>query len=141
MNSPMRLNEEENGVRILTEDIVNQEYITTPYKKKKRKRKPKKADHPHVWEECVYGLSFAGNFELSVGTYCPICGKVGMPTYYTKWKDHFKTDRGACYSERSKEALKEFDPKTRTLPYFDIDLFVTKFVDLEGKKNDQEQGT
>ena len=119
---------------------LNEEYITTPYRKKKKKHRPKKSDHPHQWDDCVYGISFCGNFELSVGTYCPICGKVGVPTYYTKWKEQVKTGHG-MYSEWTKEAEKEFNPKTRTLPYFDIDLFVTKFVDLEGKKDDQEQGT
>lgn len=111
----------------------DEEYITTPYKKKKRKRKPRKADHPHQWAECVYGISFAGNFELSIGTYCPICGKVGVPTYYTKWKDHFRTEHGV-YSEWSEEAEKEFNPSTRTLPYFEIDLFVTKSLDLENNQ-------
>ena len=125
----------------LSEITLEEEYITTPYKKKRRRRKPKKADHAHEWDECVYGLSFAGNFELSIGTYCPICGKIGIPTYYTKWKNHLKSDGGDVYSEWSEEAEREFDPNTRTLPYFDIDLFVTKFVELEDNNNDKEQET
>ena len=125
----------------LSETTLEEEYITTPYKKKRRRRKPKKADHVHEWDECVYGLSFAGNFELSIGTYCPICGKIGIPTYYTKWQNHFKSESGGVYSEWTEEAEREFDPNTRTLPYFDIDLFVTKFVELGDNNNDQEQET
>ena len=126
---------------ILCEVAIDEEYITTPYKKKKRKKRVKKADHPHQWDDCVYGLAFAGNFELSIGTYFPICGKVGVPTFYTKWKQNTSENPKLIRSEWKPEALREFDEKTRTLPYFNIELFTTKYLDLEGKSNENNSRT
>ena len=113
-------------------------FVTTPYKKKRRKRPPPKADHKHEWADCVYGMNFAGNFELSIGTYCPVCGKIGTPTAYSRWKYNDCREPHNIHWVWKDEALREFNQKTRTLPYFEIDLFVTKFVKLDGDSDATE---
>lgn len=101
------------------------------YKKKSKKAGRKRADHKHVYENCVFGwlrlhyeaergIFYGPDIEYSVGTYCPVCGKIGDRNDIS-WTDVSRRDRhGFCgYSrEWSDAALWEFDEATRTLPYF-----------------------
>ena len=101
------------------------------YKKKSQKTGRKRADHKHVYENCVFGwpklhyeaergLLYGPDIEYSVGTYCPVCGKIG-DSKDISWTDVSRRDRrGFCgYSrEWSDAALREFDEATRTLPFF-----------------------
>ena len=120
------------------------------YKKKSKKTGRKRADHKHVYENCVFGwpklhyeaergLLYGPDIEYSVGTYCPVCGKIG-DIRNISWTDVSKRDgRGFLgYSrEWSGAALREFDEQTRTLPYFFLseDLFFPKDIpDYKGSK-------
>lgn len=99
------------------------------------KKPPKKANHKHEWADCVYNTDSIGyskekgfykTKEMSVGTYCPICGKIGVIT-----NPKYMVDRAMppyTRFEWAEKAIKEFDPKTRTLPFFEIDQFKDKFV-------------
>lgn len=100
------------------------------YKKKAKKKSAAKADHKHRFEPCVFQLdeayfSRAYGFKVipggrnSIGTYCPICGKVGNvfahdPRYYT--------GRYPAYPLRdddlTEEGRRQMDPLTRTIPCF-----------------------
>ena len=68
------------------DDIYKDEELL--YKPTRKKKKPKKANHKHVYENCVFDIVFeygvldpAHGFRdkicPSIGTYCPICGKIG----------------------------------------------------------------
>lgn len=104
------------------------------YKKKSHKQHEKKSNHPHVWSNCVYEFDtpdyskalttgMKTKRELSIGTYCSICGKIGT-TMDLSWREdvdlkswiHSKVI-GRDWSDTAKQ---EFDPKTRTLPCFYI---------------------
>ena len=107
------------------------------YRKKSQKKPPKKADHKHEWANCVYetdtfGYSKEKGFykttELTVGKYCPICGKIGAVIDQDYRINTSEFPKFYCL-EWSEKALKEFDPKTRTLPFFRIDQFKDKFVE------------
>lgn len=106
------------------------------YKKKSQKKPPKKANHKHEWADCVYetdtiGYSREKGFykttELNIGTYCPVCGKIGS-LYNQAYRENTSTVPRFYHMKWSKKALKEFDPKTRTLPFFRINQFKDKFV-------------
>lgn len=108
------------------------------YRKKSQKKPPKKANHKHEWSNCVYETDsmnysiekgFFRTTELTIGKYCPICGKIGEISdrnyrINTSQYSHF------FHYEWSKEAIREFDPATRTLPFFRIDQFKDKFVEM-----------
>ena len=120
------------------------------YKKKARKTGRKRADHRHVYENCVFGwpklhyeaergLLYGPDIEYSVGTYCPICGKIG-DTKDISWTDVSRRDERGFrgYSrEWSDAALREFDEETRSLPYFFLDennYFAKDIPDYKGSK-------
>lgn len=96
--------------------------------RKKRSRTVKKSNHKHQYENCVFGynnlrLDKAHGFvwddkEFSVGTYCPICGKIGS-TIDSEWTTGLYWRSKQEYWKP--EALREFDEKTRSLPYFWLD--------------------
>ena len=52
------------------------------YRKKRKKKQPKKADHKHEYVDCVFDFNpetiryIIGNKESSIGSYCPTCGKI-----------------------------------------------------------------
>lgn len=106
------------------------------YRKKAQKKSFKKANHKHEWTNCVYETDtikysrekgFEKDTEFTIGKYCPICGKIGATRDYDYLNNTSKYPKFVHY-EWSEKALKEFDPKTRTLPYFRIDQFKDKFV-------------
>ena len=108
------------------------------YRKKSQKKPPKKANHKHEWANCVYNTVTCGysrekgfykTTELSVGTYCPICGKIGNIADQ-KYRENICTIPKFYQMAWTKEAQKEFDPATRTLPFFKIDQFKDKFVEM-----------
>ena len=114
------------------------------HRKRAEKKSPTKADHKHEFVNCVYEipklrLDEAQGFvcdqvELSIGTYCPICGKIG--THFDhEWKEKGARPlwNGWLVGERwSAQAEAEFDTRTRTLPFFHVnDLFKQKYVELE----------
>lgn len=115
------------------------------YRKKSKKNGERKADHKHVYTWCVftfYGTHIERNrgfvpddyLSFDIGTYCPICGKIGTTsTSDPRW------DRRLNYTpskqrERERwtdEALKEFNAETRTLPIFHLtDRWWQKYVSL-----------
>ena len=60
------------------EDVVN-------YKHKKKKPRTPKSKHKHNYTNCVFEHTYMKSWglspKLSIGTYCPICGKIGI------WED------------------------------------------------------
>ena len=116
---------------------------TPRYRKRSHKKTPHKADHKHEFVNCVYGfpelrLDEAHGFvndgtRLSIGTYCPVCGKIGAhfdpawrePDEVPKW--HHWLVGGSKWSAKAEA---EFDERTRTLPFFRIhDMFKQKYVE------------
>lgn len=99
-----------------------------------KKPKTKKSKHKHIYEPCVFEVEnsygrldqahgFVTTTELKIGTCCPICGKVGSVCLMDdeRW---YQNPRGNLFTYRNvptEEALKEFDPETRTLPFYHLD--------------------
>lgn len=112
------------------------------YKKKSTKRPPKKANHKHIFEPCVFetkGIKFDiahgivdGPSEYRMGSYCKICGRVGPED--RKWWDMI--DNRFCRSKYTKEAELQLNPETRTLPAFRLDDHFQKFVSIERDRSE-----
>lgn len=106
------------------------------YRKKKHRPIPKKADHKHVFRPAVtlvnQGLLGLIKDEFYIRYYCPICGKLSLDSSDLE-KDGYRVNTAQkpyyCM-EWSDKALREFNPETRTLPYFEIADFFAKFVEL-----------
>ena len=121
--------------------------VVTPYKKKRRRRPPKKADHKHEFVDCVFEFNpetcryLIDRREFSIGSYCPTCGKVGSTApiggIHGKWKMNTAEPPYICPAWTD-AAEREFDPETRTLPYFMLNDWFQKFVDLEGSLQEVE---
>lgn len=80
---------------------------------------PKKTYHQHTYKDCVCNIPDVKNVGekfLTIWSYCPECGKLRQRPSEKSWMI-----RTSNTIEWSKEAEREFDPETRTLPYFDID--------------------
>lgn len=107
---------------------------TMRYKKKSSRRPPKKAKHKHVYENCVFCFDTMKRFDrargmiwgpaLSVGTYCPICGKIG-DVFDRQWYDGAAYQYPPAWNDRAQQ---EFDPATRTLPFFHLNSVWQKAV-------------
>lgn len=106
------------------------------YRKKSQKKPPKKANHKHEWANCVYETTtiaysrekgFYKTTELNIGTYCPMCGKIGVVDDCNFKVNTSPYSKFLTY-EWSEAAQKEFNPTTRTMPFFKIDQFKDKFV-------------
>lgn len=116
------------------------------YKKKSHKQHEKKSNHPHVWTNCVFEYDMPDysewkttgqktRRELSIGTYCSICGKIGT-TMDLSWTEvgklpHFRYFHNPVWTLN---AELQFDPKTRTLPHFYIGKLwkSSKYVPAKG---------
>lgn len=107
----------------------------------------------HKYGELVDGNRYVPSIKPTIGTYCDICGKIGdvlflnLPISKMKWKfdvnrwieeisceKELKNKKVCRYRERvfTKEALKELNPETRTLPTFEINNYLKqKFVVLD----------
>ena len=110
------------------------------YRKKSQRKPPKKSDHKHEYTYCVFHehikTMFGFTEEFRIGTYCPICGKIGGRGDLEKdgWLVNSASPPWVCHGWSDK-AKKEFIASTRTLPYFEIsDFFSQKFVDVDGKE-------
>lgn len=80
---------------------------------------PKKPYHQHTYKDCVCNIpdvKKVGEKFLTIWSYCPECGKLRQRPSEKSWMI-----RTSNTIEWSDEAEREFNPKTRTLPYFDID--------------------
>lgn len=115
------------------------------YKKKSNKRPPKKADHKHIFEPCVFqskGIKFDkahgivdGPDEYKMGSYCKICGKVGPGD--RKWWD--MVDNRFCLGKYTKDAELQLNPETRTLPTFRLNNYFQKFISI-GRMGSERDG-
>lgn len=115
---------------------------TPRYRKKSTAKAPKKSKHKHLVEPCVieYPLDWHrkahernGEKNISIGGYCPVCGKIGSLKDKSRWygKDTvFIGNYQLTETVATEEGEKELDPKTRTLPTFYIDDPFAKFVEL-----------
>jgi len=125
------------------------------YRKKSKKKGDPRSKHKHEYVECVYGghpmtLDEARGFvrgekvEYTIGTYCPACGKIGS-LHAKGWTvdESATVDNGRFHflkTEWSKEALRQFDPKTRTLPFFMLnDEFGQKYIEGYGGTDDVDR--
>ena len=105
------------------------------YRKRSNKKAPAKAKHKHEFANCVYVIAsvrldtahgFVPAQRLSIGTYCPMCGKIGT-TFDSTWR--VDSNRWSAFGVWADKAQKEFDESTRTLPVFRIDdVFKQKYV-------------
>lgn len=117
------------------------------HKKKSKKKPPPKAKHKHEYVNCVFEFNdkkfnkergFIEVPGISIGTYCPICGKIESTFDYKnkEWvidKREMLGNFTAFSWGWTDNAKREFDKNTRTLPCFWIeDKWFTKYVDLEG---------
>ena len=106
------------------------------YRKKAKKNTPKKSKHKHIYEPCVFEyhvdvLWSPHATNKSIGSYCRICGKIGSMINREKWIQECRTP-GGWFTVWTEKAEAEFDPRTRTIPYYFIDgLFIQKYVEIE----------
>ena len=114
-----------------------------PYKKKSTGNTPKKSKHKHLYEPCV--LSYPDDWWNKehirhrqrtpiIGTYCPVCGKIGTIKDRSRWYKRETVFTGNVQWGRTvltDEGEREMHARTRTLPYFEIDDPFVKFVKLE----------
>lgn len=121
---------------------------TSSHKKKSTGTGTKKSKHKHLYEPCI--LSYPddwwekahlrrkrGSRTSFIATYCPICGKIGTIKDRSRWYQPETVFTGNIQWTRTvltEEGEREMNPKTRTLPYFEIDepfIKSVKFVELE----------
>ena len=125
----------------MADNFVDIDDTVTKYKKPAKRVHHKKSDHTHRYDFCVYEYDFPASVpgrvttrELSIGTYCPLCGKVGARfTRDAKYAQHTNRAKNHFYLgyEWNEEALKQFNVSTRTLPCFFLDHWAdTKYVKL-----------
>jgi hypothetical protein len=113
------------------------------YKKKSTGTGTKKSKHKHIYEQCI--LSYPDDWWTKtnlrhrqrtpiVGTYCPVCGKIGTVKDRSRWYKKEAVFTGNVQWARTvltEEGEREMNPRTRTLPYFEIDDPFAKFVELK----------
>ena len=106
------------------------------YRKRSTRRPSKKSNHKHIYKYCVFREQFRTPLgfrdEFVIGTYCSICGKIGGRGDLEEDGWIFNDAHPPfIHHEWSDKAKKEFDPDTRTLPFFEItDLLNQKFVEV-----------
>ena len=106
------------------------------YRKKSCKGSPPKSKHKHEYEHCVFVYPMpdykatvaSGRNEdrevCTLGTYCPICGKIGDIWFAWNKNDlwyHIVKHGWYSETELTEEAKRQLDPETSTLPRFYID--------------------
>ena len=128
------------------DDIYKDEELL--YKPTRKKKKPKKANHKHVYENCVFDIvfehgvldpshGFRDKICPSIGTYCPICGKIGSlcdsdnERWYEKPGHMLGVVNPIFHADLTEEGKRELDPATRTLPYFFVADWWQKGVELD----------
>lgn len=111
------------------------------YKKKTKRPRTPKSNHKHIYQNCVFKYGdvlfwnkhgFVNEERMSIGTYCPICGKIGT-TFADDWTKHLTYwPSSSKWKEMwSEEALREFEESTRTLPMFTISDIFQKKIEIE----------
>lgn len=123
---------------------MDYENEVAPYKKKSTKKAPPKSKHKHDFKPCVFEYDsvrldkahgFVPKPDLMLGSYCPICGKIGSADGFWRQWVPVKPGSAAGRSEYTEDALKELNPETRTLPTFRLDDWIgQKFVSFEEVK-------
>lgn len=99
----------------------------------KKQKKTKKSNHKHEYTDCVveydsYSTLVPHSIQR-IWSYCKICGKINMvPVEHVWMKEIYRKSGIALYY--TDEAKREFDPETRTLPYFHLDDMWQKYVDM-----------
>lgn len=127
-----------------------------PYKKKKKKQ-VKKSNHKHIYEFCIIKYprdifnkehGFIKDKIESIAKYCPICGKIQNNLSPDDWEKitvnkNFIYNTSIYWFPYVKEeylteyAKKQINPKTRTIPSFEIKNFWDKKVNIKtGENND-----
>ena len=111
------------------------------YRKKSQAKPPKKSKHKHIYEPCLLEIPLewyshpherSGKTFLRFRSYCPTCGKIG-DVDHERWWTHVEKHNGMfAYLEtvHTKEAERELNPLTRTLPVFKTEDYFAKFVDI-----------
>ena len=111
------------------------------YRKKSNKRPPKKFNHKHQYENCVFeyiSITFSREkgfypaIKRCIGSYCTICGNIGK-VIDRDWTIDTVHAYPIIWTEKAED---EMNDNTRTLPLFifDTDLFRVKKVNLEDIK-------
>ena len=109
------------------------------YKKASQSKAPPKAKHKHLAEPCV--LSYPKDWyqkehlrseerQFTIEYYCPICGKIMGLRERDRWYKTHILKGFSCWDVQTEECLKELNPKTRTIPHFEVDSPFDKFVSL-----------
>ena len=122
------------------------DYITNDipkYRKKSTARPPAKAKHKHEYEPCLLEQleewyckpheRKTNKTRLMFASYCPFCGKTNSPDRDRWWTTVKKNNGMFSYLEsvHTKEAKRELNPATRTLPVFYVGSeWRPKFVDI-----------
>jgi hypothetical protein len=113
------------------------------YKKKSQRKPPKKSKHKHIYEPCLLEIPLewyahpherSGKTCMKFGSYCPVCGKIGDMDR-ERWWIKVERDNGVFkYLETvySKEAERELNPSTRTIPCLKVEDRFAKFVEIGG---------
>ena len=117
-----------------------------PHRKRAKHKTVKKSRHKHDFHPCVFefeGLHFnkMNGFvtipDVSIGTYCPICGKIGSlcAQGWRQWKPPNSNNRAGSFAYTD-DAKRELDPQTRTLPTFWLrDKYSQKYVEPRTQKD------
>ena len=101
------------------------------HRKHEEQKVSKKSKHKHIYEPCVYEFlrerwdkrvhGLTKQKDVSLGTYCTVCGKVGKVEVIV-WNFRDLTD----------DELRQLNPDTRTLPTFWLDdVWKQKYVEVE----------
>lgn len=103
----------------------------------------KKSNHKHIYEPCV--ISYPDDWWNKAhlrrrqrtpifSSYCPVCGKIGYLKDQSRWYNQEPVMTGNILWTRTvlnDEGEREMNPRTRTLPYFEIDDPFVKFVEIK----------
>lgn len=112
---------------------TDEDLALTPYRKKSKRRPPKKANHKHENADCVFFENGHHYKHLFIGSYCPVCGKImnWLTPLDGKWRKNDSEYPHFIHSAWTEDALREFNPETRTLPFFEIKKILQREVNLE----------
>lgn len=115
------------------------------YRKKSKRRPSAKSKHKHEFQPCVFeyedimfdrahGFINRPEHGFSMGGYCSICGKIGATDHIWTSAIPIRPNSSVVHIIGTKEAKRELDPATRTLPTFFLkDRWFQKYVDLNEK--------
>lgn len=109
------------------------------YRKKSNKPHTKKSDHKHESAYCVfeYPSFFSTKPTISIGTYCPTCGRVReIRVHDDRYTELVPSSFSSNYHrEWNSLAKAEFNSYTRSLPFFKLpNSWGNKYVHVEDNK-------